>query len=123
MAQASGRAPSTRSPQVPEVPKITSKSLIQDALDRNPDEAEKLFQELGVPCWDCAAAEVETLEFGFCLMEKPKEELDQLIARINALEAKPPEVLPEPVGPLTWLWRKAFGGSTDGESDGPRQPS
>ena len=79
--------PSTASPQPDEAPPIHRKSLIAEALDRNPEASEAIFKELGLPCITCAAVEVETLEDGFELLGRNREDLDTLIERINAVPA------------------------------------
>ena len=86
-----------------------------------------MFRELELPCVDCPAAEVETLEFGFCLMEQPQAKLDTLIERLNALPPPPPGEDEEddggPVGPITaligWLARRRSGDSARAEGADP----
>lgn len=79
--------PSTASPQPDEAAPIHRKSLIAEALDRNPEASEAIFVELDLPCATCPAVEVETLEAGFELLGRNREDLDTLIERINAVPA------------------------------------
>ena len=79
--------PSTASPQPEEAPLIHHKSLIAEALDRNPEASEAIFAEMNLPCATCAAVEIETLEAGFKLLGRNREDLDTLIERLNAMPA------------------------------------
>lgn len=63
-----------------------SDTNIQEALDLSPDVV-KAFESLGLKCFDCPAAAVETLRLAALYHEK---NLDEILRELNRLNIEPP---------------------------------
>jgi len=77
---------------------IHGQMTIEEILSLFPHKAQKLSYEItnaGLHCVGCHAATWETLEAGMLGHGKTKEEMERLIARLNALLQEP---TPEPTG-------------------------
>ena len=62
--------------------KITKKTKINKAIEKNPRAVEKLF-EAGLMCVGCHMAGEETIEQGCLAHGMSKKEIDKLIERLN----------------------------------------
>ena len=67
--------------------KITRKIKMSELLEKKPEAAEILF-EAGMMCVGCPMAMQETLEQGCMAHGMSKEEIDELVKKINSLERK-----------------------------------
>ena len=62
--------------------KITTKTKLSEILQEKPEAAELLF-EAGMGCVGCPAAMMETLEDGCKAHGMKKEQIDELVRKLN----------------------------------------
>lgn len=62
--------------------KITKEMTIGEAIQKNPQVAQILFEE-GIYCVGCGAAAMETLEEGLAMHGKSEKEIEEIIKKIN----------------------------------------
>lgn len=62
--------------------KITTKTMLNEVIQINPNAAEHLF-EVGMFCIGCPAATQETLEDGCRAHGLSKKQIDELVEKLN----------------------------------------
>lgn len=63
---------------------ITKDMLIADIMEKHPELAEVFMIDYGLHCFGCGASVFETLEQGMAIHGMSTEEIDKIIAEVNA---------------------------------------